>query len=185
MAPGQRIQRVAVIGNAAGGKSTLARALAAAKALPYHEIDRHIVIDIAAWPPGEHAAFLARHAAILAGPRWVVDGLGPLLTLDDLFGRADAIVHIDLPVEQHVARAIERFEAQRAGRIAADAPGANAPDNFDQLFRNLWGHHESVRPRLVRALAALEGAKPVFNLRSQAEIDAFRTAHCGGDAPKR
>lgn len=174
------MQRVSIIGNAAGGKSTLARALAAAKALPYHEIDRHIVIDIATWPPGEHEAFLARHAAILAGPRWVVDGLGPLLTLDDLFGRADAIVHVDLPIEQHVARAIERFEAQRAGRIAADAP-----DNFDQLFRNLWGHHESVRPRLALALAALEGTKPVFNLRSQAEIDAFRAAHCRHDGAKR
>lgn len=175
------MQRVAVIGNAAGGKSTLARALAAAKGLPYHEIDRHIVIDIADWSPAEHQAFLDRHAAILAAPRWVVDGIGPLRTLEDLFARADTLVHIDLPVERHVARAIERFEAQRAGRIAAEDPGATAPQNFDQLFRNLWGHHETVRPRLMRALAALDDVKPVFNLRSQAEIDAFLAAHCRAD----
>lgn len=181
MAPGQRIQRVAVIGNAAGGKSTLARALATAKGLPYHEIDRHIVIDIAAWSPAEHEAFLARHAAILAESDWVVDGLGPLRTLKDLFARADTIVHIDLPIEQHVRRAIERFEAQRAGRIGAEDPGATAPQNFDQLFRNLWGHHESIRPRILGALEPLAGAKPIFNLRSQAEIDDFLAAHCRPD----
>jgi len=172
------MRRVAVIGNAAGGKSTLARALAAAKGLPYHEIDRHIVIDVAAWSPAEHAAFLARHAAILAQPDWVVDGLGPLRTLKDLFARADTIVHIDLPIEQHVSRAIERFEAQRAGRIGAEDPGATAPQNFDQLFRNLWGHHETIRPRILSALEPLEGVKPIFNLRSQAAIDGFFAAHC-------
>ncbi len=33
------MRRVAVIGNAAGGKSTLARALASVQGLPHHEVD--------------------------------------------------------------------------------------------------------------------------------------------------
>jgi hypothetical protein len=171
------LQRIA-IGNAAGGKSTLARALAAARALPYHEIDRLIPLDVGDWKPADRTAFLERHAAILAEPRWVVDGLGPLATLADLFARADAIVHIDLPIERHVARVLERFEAQRSGRLGAGEPGGDAPQDLDKLFRNLWGHQESVRPHLLRALAPLESAKPVFTLGSQAEIDAFRAAHC-------
>ena len=77
-----------------------------------------------------------------------------------------------------MSRAIERFEAQRTGRIGTEDPGATPPQNFDQLFRNLWGHHETIRPRILSALEPLEGAKPVFNLRSQAEIDGFFAAHC-------
>jgi MoxR-like ATPase len=33
------MRRVAIIGNAGGGKSTLARTLGAALALPFHEVD--------------------------------------------------------------------------------------------------------------------------------------------------
>ncbi|MFZ5790263.1 MAG: hypothetical protein ACOY3L_06145 [Pseudomonadota bacterium] len=36
---GDRMRRVAIIGNVAGGKTTLARALAGATGLPYHEYD--------------------------------------------------------------------------------------------------------------------------------------------------
>ena len=174
------MQRIAIIGNAAGGKSTVGRALAKVHGLPYHEIDRRIPIDVAVWSPTEHQAFLAYHASLLASSAWIIDGIGPLRTLDELFGRADAILHIDLPIEQHVARAIARFEAQRAGRVGADEPGATAPQNFEQLFRNIWGHHESIRPRVLKAIEAQAGRKPIFNLTSQAGIDAFVAEHCRG-----
>jgi adenylate kinase family enzyme len=172
------MQRISVIGNAAGGKSTVARALSETLALPWHEIDRHIPIDVAVWGPAEHEAFLAYHAGLLAGAAWVIDGIGPLRRLDDLFGRADAIVHIDLPIEQHVARAIARFEAQRTERIGTGEPGAPPPQSFEQLFRNIWGHHESIRPRVQKAIEAQAGRKPIFNLTSQAEIDGFLAGHC-------
>jgi len=174
------MRRISIIGNAAGGKSTVGRALAKAFDLPYHEIDRHIPIDIAVWGPAERKAFQELHAGLLASPAWVIDGIGPILRLDELFARADAIVHIDLPIEQHVMRAIQRFEAQRTGGIAPDAPGADAPQNFDQLFRNIWGHHESIRPRVLQAIALVAGKKPVFELGSQEAIDAFLVEHGRG-----
>jgi adenylate kinase family enzyme len=69
------MQRVAVIGNAGGGKSTLTRALAAKSGLPLYPVDK------VQWQPGWQAVPEAEVTAALdayaAEPRWVIDGWGP------------------------------------------------------------------------------------------------------------
>jgi adenylate kinase family enzyme len=66
--------RIVVIGNAGGGKSTLARRLAALRRLPYIEVDAFT------WRPGWVLApepeYAAAHAQAIAGESWVLDGLG-------------------------------------------------------------------------------------------------------------
>lgn len=176
------MQRVAVIGNTAGGKSTLARALASAKRLPYHEIDRLVFerkLDnsIMEW-------FRREHASIVAGPRWVIDGFGPLETLDPMFERADAIVHIDLPVELHIQWATRRANALNHAQDATPDRVAEMQGRLGRLIAKILAYHRRDRPRVVAALARWEAGRSIFRLRSPAEIDAFRAGHCGGAAPE-
>lgn len=64
--------RVAVIGNASGGKSTLSRALGAALVLPVYSIDK------LQWKPGwrhmPSADFEREHNTLIARDRWIIDG---------------------------------------------------------------------------------------------------------------
>jgi adenylate kinase family enzyme len=91
--------RVAVIGNAGGGKSTLCRQLSAARGLPY------VAVDKIQWRPGWQLLlddeFAAIHGAVLAQQTWIIDGFGPWEEIEKRFARADAIVFVDHPLWLH------------------------------------------------------------------------------------
>src|SRR3954471_15053371 len=91
--------RIIIIGNAGGGKSVLARKIAAKRDLPYREIDTIV------WRPGweafPQAEYEAAHAKLIAEENWVLDGLGWTETLPARFGRATEIILIDMPLWMH------------------------------------------------------------------------------------
>ena len=110
------MERIALIGNAGGGKSTLARALATRRGLPYVEIDALLWRD--GWLPAPEDGYEAEHARLIAGPRWVIDGLGRLESLAARLARASEIVLVDLPLWMHFWLAAERQIAWTKGDIA-------------------------------------------------------------------
>jgi adenylate kinase family enzyme len=66
------VKRVAVFGNAGGGKSTLARRLAELTRLPLHVVDMmQFRVGGAAVP---HDEFLKAHAELLQRDAWIIDG---------------------------------------------------------------------------------------------------------------
>src|ERR1043166_6362178 len=100
--PGQGrvvVARIVVIGNAAGGKSTLARRLAQQRGLPHVEVDRLL------WQPGWKIApetdYAREHARAIAREKWVMDGLGRQDSIAERLARATDIILIDLPLWMH------------------------------------------------------------------------------------
>lgn len=165
------MQRIAIIGNTAAGKSTLARALAKAKDLPYHEVDRLMYR-----PAGEvdsREAAIREHGAILAQSRWILDGFGPVRSLDPLFERADTIVHIDLPIEQHIQWAIARHDAHRRDQSAESDLVARTHVNLDLVVGRILEYRRQERPAVLAAIARWQAMRTIIALRSPAEIDAF------------
>jgi ATPase subunit of ABC transporter with duplicated ATPase domains len=75
------VSRFAIIGNAGGGKSTLARVLARQRRL------RHVEIDELLWQEGWKLSsadvYLKQHADLIAGDSWVIDGLGQQASIPD------------------------------------------------------------------------------------------------------
>jgi adenylate kinase family enzyme len=68
--------RVAVIGNAGGGKSTLCRKLSQALDLELFPIDR--IQWKPGWIPTPYKEIKHHHDKILSHDRWIIDGWGPL-----------------------------------------------------------------------------------------------------------
>src|SRR5579884_443198 len=91
--------RVAVIGNAGGGKSTLARKLAATHHLPLHEID--LLQWRPDWTPAPPGEVITAHDQILCGDAWLIDGWGPWDAVEKRFALADTIILVDLPLWVH------------------------------------------------------------------------------------
>lgn len=167
------MRRVAVIGNAAGGKSTLARGLAASQGLPYHEIDAFF------WRPDWTAApaadYDARHEAIVGEEAWVLDGFGSWDSVVHRFDRADTLVLVDLPLWVHFWWAAERQVAWAKGlpgELPADRP---EPPPTEQLFKLIWDLEQGAMPRLRQMVAEAEHAgKFAYWLRDVNELAAFR-----------
>lgn len=164
--------RIIVIGNAAGGKSTLARKLARRHGLPLIEVDRLL------WQPGwkltPEADYAREHAAIVAQDRWVIDGLGRQDSIAERLARSTQIILIDMPLWMHFSLAAERQVAWAQGKLDNPPAGTAEMPPTRELFRTISEVEQTWMPdiRSMCAEAELEG-KAVTRLGSVAEIDAF------------
>lgn len=150
----ETMQRIAVIGNAAGGKSTLARALAKAHKLPYHEVDALF------WQPDWSAIaeedFRAKDVEVLKLDRWVLDGFGPWDSVERRFARADTIFLVDLPIWVHFWWAADRQIAWAKGEAEHVPAGHKEPPPNRELFEMIWQIDRQSMPRLRKLVRSQE-----------------------------
>jgi adenylate kinase family enzyme len=92
-------KRVAVFGDAGGGKSTLARELVVITGLPL------TVVDELQYSAGgvkvPHENYAQAHAALLVQDEWIVDGLSGIKLLWEWLEAADTLIHVNLPLAVH------------------------------------------------------------------------------------
>jgi adenylate kinase family enzyme len=112
------VQRVAVIGPVAAGKTTLGRALAEHLDVPWIDLD-HVYFGGPSIPSDE--AWVEQHRALAAGDRWVISG-DYRAVARDRFARTDVVVWLDPPRWWCAARAIRRHR-RGAGAPLRDALG--------------------------------------------------------------
>lgn len=169
----ETMQRIAVIGNAAGGKSTLARALAKAHGLPYHEVDALL------WQPGWSAVseetFRVTDIEILKQPTWVLDGFGPWESIERRLARADTIILVDLPIWVHFWWAADRQIAWAKGEAKNVPAGHKEPPPNRELFEMIWQIDRQSMPRLRKMVRSREESGiTVVRLTSEEAVAAFQ-----------
>ncbi|HEX7103411.1 MAG TPA: hypothetical protein VF201_12270, partial [Nitrolancea sp.] len=124
-----RPQRIQILGNSGGGKSTLARQLGAALDLPVIHLDRIF------WNPGwvetPHDEFDAKVLELAQADRWVIDG-NYSRTLPERIERADLIIWIDVSRVHALWRVAKRAVTQH-GRTRPDM-GDDCPEHIDLGF---------------------------------------------------
>ena len=165
------MRRVAVFGNAGGGKSTLARRLAAATRLPLY------VVDEMQFRPGGVAVpleeFLRIHAELLARDEWIIDGFGSVASAWERFAAADTLVHVDLPLATHYWWVTKRLIT------GLFTPPKGWPERSPLWSSSMMSYrviprcHRTLTPKYRRLIAESASSKQVHHLRSRAEIDAF------------
>ena len=165
-------KRVVVIGNAGGGKSVLARKLAAKRDLPYIEIDALV------WQPGWELAkenvYEAEHARLIKDERWLMDGRGWLNSMAARLERATEIIFIDMPLWMHFWLAAERQIAWAKGELERPPAGIHDMPTTEEMFRSLWDVEQDEMPEIRRLIAAEEQRdKKVVRIASVDELNKF------------
>lgn len=166
--------RIAIIGNAGGGKSTLARRLRDVLGLPLHAVDR------LQWRPGwilapqaELAAALAR---LLDEPRWIIDGWGDFEAIEARFEKADTVVLLDFPVWRHYRWALKR-QVGCLFRPRVDGPaGCPMLPMTWPMLKLIRAIDRDAMPRLRALVAAQRDRRRVLHIRTLAELHAFQSA---------
>ena len=177
-----RPRRIAIIGNAGGGKSMLARRLGAALDLPVR------VVDDVQWLPGWQRAPLERvaaaHADWLAADGWVIDGWGGWDLIEARFRAADAVAFVDLPLARHYWWALRRHAKAIAGRPDGWPPtGCEAWPITAHLVRLMWRVHRELRPRLLELSGRAEFRPRVAHIRSVGAMRVFERDVASAPAP--
>ena len=89
------MNKITVFGKPGSGKSTFSKRLSGETGIPLHPLD-----SIAYHPNGQavdRETYDRAHEAILASPRWIIDGLGPIGSFYTRLEAADTLIYIDLP----------------------------------------------------------------------------------------
>ena len=163
------MQRIAIIGSAGTGKSTLARRLGELTGLSV------IHLDALYWGPGWVATPREEWDAIIAEAvsqePWIIDG-NYGRTMEARLERADTVVFLDLPRVVYLWRVFKRWLRYR-GRSRPDlAPGC--PEQLSWEFvRWIWFYPKRSRPRVLDRIEGHSADTEVIVLRSQREIDRF------------
>lgn len=148
-----KINKIAVIGNIAGGKTELSRRLADLHCLPITHVDAlQFLPGMLIRPYKETIATLNE---ITDGQeKWLIDGFGPLDVLEKRLRLADRVVFIDFPIWRHYWWCTKR-QLKNCWSPRKELPeGCNELtfEHTKKLFKTLWQIHKKMRPEMTRIL---------------------------------
>lgn len=147
------IKKIAVVGNAGGGKTALSRRLAKIHDLPLTHVDSiQFVRGMQIRPHKESIQILKE---IQDQESWIIDGYGPLDIIEKRFQAADLVVFIDFPLWRHywwcTKRQIQNLWSKRP-ELPEGCDEATLAHTM-KLYKTLWRVHKLMRPELLRIFA--------------------------------
>lgn len=163
--------RIAVIGNAGGGKSTLCRRLRDVLRLPLYPVDQ------LQWRPGwkrvAEDEFTRVHKKLVSEPRWIIDGWGDFDAIEARFHRCDTVVLVDFPLWRHYWWALKRqFMCLFRPRVDGP-PGCPMLPMTWPLLKMIGFIDRGATPRVRALVEAMRESKRVVVIRSLAELRQF------------
>ena len=178
------MDRIAVIGCSAGGKSTVSRELREILGIEVIHLDKVL------WKPGCRLSDPQREEPqavreLLGRTRWIMDG-NYTASLGMRLAEADTIVFIDFSRWRCLLRALKRL-FQFRGRTRPDM-GEDCPEQLNLDFlRWVWNYPRAERPELMRHLHEHAAHATIIHLRTPAEVERWlnevrRSARAGKEA---
>jgi adenylate kinase family enzyme len=168
------MRRVAVFGNAGGGKSTLSNRLAAITGLPL------VALDQVKYQPGGQAVsdaeYKAAHDQLLQQDQWIMDGYGSLETVWERLEVADTLVYVDMPLIRHYWWVTKRFLK------GFWVPPTNWPEQSPlwqgtlNSYSTVWLCHRKLTHRYRAYVQQAQARKRVYHLRSPQQVQVFYQA---------
>lgn len=165
------MNKVAVFGNAGGGKSTLSKHLATVTGLPLIPLDR-----IKYKPGGGEVSpeeYKERHDQLMQSDQWIIDGYGSLETVWERLEIADTLIYIDLPIIRHYWWVTKRF--LKGFFIPPEGWPENSPIVKGTLnsYSVVWLCHKKLTPKYREYVNQARDQKTVYHLRSRQQIKDF------------
>lgn len=145
-----KIQKILIVGNAAGGKTRLARRLSEIYQIPVTHVDSIQFL------PGMNIRPLDETRKVLSDitnqSQWIIDGHGPLDQIEKRFEIADRIVFIDLPLRTHYFWFIKRQITNLWSRRSELPEGCNEVSlkHTVKVVKTMWKMNKQMRPQLIR-----------------------------------
>ena len=141
--------RIAIIGNAGGGKTTFACKLGEGLSLPVFHID-----DLQwekSWQRKPDSEFKKAHAQLMELQSWIIDGVGLENELYTRLHRAQVIIFVDLPLEEHLRLAKQRESAP----MVTSPNGCSYEGMFDRVAEIILHLNSTLIPKLRKDIPAI------------------------------
>lgn len=169
--------RIAIVGNAGGGKTTVSRRLAAELDLPLHHVDTHqFTPELKIKPFAETIEILNR---IQGQSDWIIDGFGPLDIIEKRFELADKIIFVDLPLWRHYFWSGKRL-LKSIWSPRAELPKGSyeiSLEHIRKLFETIDRIHHKMRPELLRILGREQFKRKLIHITKVNQLGVISLEH--------
>jgi adenylate kinase family enzyme len=165
------MKKVAVFGNAGGGKSTLSKRLSEITGLPLHALDK-VKYQLGGIEVSQED-YQRTHENILAADRWIIDGFGCMETLWLRLNEADTLVFVDLPLHVHFWWVTKRFITGFFKPPEVWPEKSSILKGSLSSYRVLWLCYKYLTPKYRKYVEQAQSTKSVYHIRSPEQISQF------------
>lgn len=144
--------KIAIIGNGGGGKTTLARNLAEKTKIPLFIVDNVQFLPELKRRPIEETREIVD--GWISHSSWIIDGFGPIDSIEKRFCAADRIIFVDFPLWRHYLWATKR-QISSIWKARSELPENCNEATLQrtwELYRILWRVHKKIRPELFEII---------------------------------
>lgn len=163
------IDRIAIIGSAGSGKSTLSQKLHVILGLPLYHLDKYF------WKPNwEHPNledYKKIHDDLCDQEKWIMDGIN-LRCLEYRIERAQVIIFLDMPRYLCIWRVAQRSFKYWGKEIPTNAAGCRVRIDFDlfRFLRWIWDFKNNYHPHIIELLEHYKDTKEIYIVRDSHEV---------------
>ena len=165
------MRKLAVLGNAGGGKSTLSRRLARELRLPYYSVDAIIWNSATEKTPGDEVC--RTHSLWMSKDGWIIDGWGDFDLIEQRLSAADTIILIEHPLWRHCWWATKRECHNLVERTIQGRPLAESLGQTWQLVKALRWIHRIGLPWLKEHLNGQKTENRLITIRTPEDLNSL------------
>lgn len=162
------IKKIAIVGCAGSGKTTLASKLSKTLNLPLYHLDKYYWLPN--WKRRNHDEFKKIHRDIYLRDEWIIDG-NQTRTIKERLQHADMVIFLDRSRWLCLWRAFTRWLFNRHTSRSDLIKGCKDRITWG-FYRYIWVFPRDYRPKVTNTLQELSGPNIVV-LRSDSEISNF------------
>jgi adenylate kinase family enzyme len=162
------MKKIAVFGNAGGGKSTLSKKLSEITGLPLYALDKIKFESEGVVVPDQD--YKSAHEKILAGDQWIIDGFGSIETVWQRLDLADCLIFIDLPLYVHFWWVTKRMIKGSFKTPEGWPEKSPIFKSSISSYRVLWLCHKYLNPKYRAYIEQAQNTKVVYHLKSTEQI---------------
>ncbi len=168
----KQARRIAIIGNAGSGKSTVARKMQSFCDLPLHHLDTYFWKSN--WTPPNRDEYKIIHDRLCDQNEWVIEGTN-LSLWEHRMNRAEIIIILKIPRYLCLWRIFKRTWRYYGKQAPSSAQGCHERFNwkFVKFLHWVWCFHSKYETKITELLDTYQHTKKIYVLSSQQEIDVF------------
>lgn len=160
--------KIAIIGNAGSGKSTLGLQLHKKLGLPLYHLDQYF------WKPGwvepERAEWQQIHNEVCDTPgNWIIEGASTRFFVYRA-QKADVIIFIDMPTWLCFYRIFKRCIVNFGKEYFASAKGCPERGPSWKFLKFVWNFTTERKPTILTILEQYRSEKPVYIIKNKEEL---------------